>query len=343
MNNNINKHGLSRVIPAAIKQEVRRKSKFGCVICRTAIFEYEHIDPEFSEANKHEADAICCLCPSCHSKVTRKIYSKAFVKKKYSEIQNSDRSAVRPPFDFLDFHSGLANVKLGGIDYDVGLTTILKFHGEVLIEICPVNIDGSSGINARFFDRENQKILEIIENEWVGSLDAWDLEAKGRRIKIRRKQGDYSLVLRLEPPRSIIIEKLDMKYKDMHFLMSDKTHAIGRYVSLTEIFWLHANILSMGAPLPDASAIEILTPVEIEIRDRFWNGRGQGMATADRSVVMQTGLGIAYKPMGLLIGSGCLRFNMAQLACGGPRPLDKMRSLVFKHPKLVPKFIGTGE
>ena len=65
-----NKHDLSRAIPAKVKLDVRQRSKFGCVICRSAVCQYEHIDPEFADAKSHEAEHICLLCGSCHDKVT---------------------------------------------------------------------------------------------------------------------------------------------------------------------------------------------------------------------------------------------------------------------------------
>lgn len=49
---NKNQHGLSRNISEDIKQEVRKKSGFGCIICGLGIYEYEHIDPEFKRRSR---------------------------------------------------------------------------------------------------------------------------------------------------------------------------------------------------------------------------------------------------------------------------------------------------
>lgn len=57
---------------------------------------------------------------------------------------------------------------------------------------------------------------------------------------------------------------------------------------------------------------------------------------------MQTGLGVANKPMGIIAGANCLKFGMGQFASGGPRPLSKMRRAVFSNPDKVAQFIGTG-
>ena len=47
--------------------------------------------------------------------------------------------------------------------------------------------------------------------------------------------------------------------------------------------------------------------------------------------MMQTGLGVANKPMGIIVGANCLRFGFSQIASGGPRPISKMRQAVFKN------------
>jgi len=74
-NMDVNKHCLKREIPAAVKRTVRQACGFGCMVCGEAIYEYEHIDPEFAEAKEHSPDAIGLLCPTCHARVTRRLYS----------------------------------------------------------------------------------------------------------------------------------------------------------------------------------------------------------------------------------------------------------------------------
>lgn len=66
-----NKHGLSRTIPDKIKEQVRKNSGFGCVICGVGIIEYEHVNPEFKDCTEHNSENITLLCPTCHSKKTR--------------------------------------------------------------------------------------------------------------------------------------------------------------------------------------------------------------------------------------------------------------------------------
>ncbi len=51
-----NKHGLSRTIPEDVKRQVRQACGFGCVCCGFAIVTYEHIEPEFHNAESHDPE-----------------------------------------------------------------------------------------------------------------------------------------------------------------------------------------------------------------------------------------------------------------------------------------------
>ena len=56
-----NQYDLSREIPADVKRAVRQACGYGCVICGSAIIEYEHVDPTFNEAREHDPTArLCC-------------------------------------------------------------------------------------------------------------------------------------------------------------------------------------------------------------------------------------------------------------------------------------------
>ena len=58
-----------RHIPEAIKREVRRQCCFGCVLCGSPFFEYDHIE-EFAEVREHAVENLALLCPTHHSSKT---------------------------------------------------------------------------------------------------------------------------------------------------------------------------------------------------------------------------------------------------------------------------------
>ncbi len=55
-----------------------------------------------------------------------------------------------------------------------------------------------------------------------------------------------------------------MRVADAHILVSERSHALGRYYRDDKLFWFHASMADMVTPLPGAAAIEFLTYEEAE-------------------------------------------------------------------------------
>ncbi|MCS4133673.1 HNH endonuclease [Salinibacter ruber] len=210
----MNKHGLSRTIPAQVKREVRRSCGFGCVICGTSIIEYEHIDPPFAEAKEHDPDRIALLCPRCHAKVTRGFLSKEAVKE-----------ARRDPYCLKE---GYASEFI-----DVGRKhPKIEFAGVTLVECdIPVQVDeaplfqikeaeeegGPFRLSAHFSNSKGEASLQIQDNEWRVFTGNWDVEAVGGTITIRDAPGQISLQLSISGRGTIAIQNLNMQLNGMHF------------------------------------------------------------------------------------------------------------------------------
>jgi hypothetical protein len=205
-----NQYGLDRNIPAAVEREVRQRSRFGCVVCRRAIYQYEHIDPEFRDAREHDPKRICLLCGACHDKVTRGQLSKATVARKYGEIASG--GSPQSAFDELDLSGAPIVIKLGSSVFS-HCEKIIEIDGETILAIRQANGLGAPPLlSGVFVGDEEQELLKIKENVWSGSHSAWDIECVGTRITIRKKAREISLQFRVDPPHEIHIEKLDMKY-----------------------------------------------------------------------------------------------------------------------------------
>ena len=127
-----NRYGLSRHIPAEVQHAVRVRSKFGCVICRCAIYVYEHIDPLFSDAKEHNPDNICLLCGSCHDKVTRKHISKETVRRSYDIVQSS--SEIKKPFSEFDTESSKIVIRFGDSSFE-NSKSIINIDGVDILRI----------------------------------------------------------------------------------------------------------------------------------------------------------------------------------------------------------------
>ncbi len=203
-----NIYGLKRDIPSATKRLIRQQCGYGCVICGNAIYQYEHIDPPFTEAKKHDADKMALLCGACHEKVTLKLWSKGKVlqakeKPKPKEVGFSNFS--------LDIQDDLV-VTVGNTRIK-NLENIIQIDGKQILGIKKPETDNSPPqITAHFFDRKNNQIASIIDNEWRGSPDTFDIETKGNSITVRSESRKIDLSIKIVPPHEIAIDKLNLRY-----------------------------------------------------------------------------------------------------------------------------------
>lgn len=204
-----NKHGLSRYISADVQREVRSRSKFGCVICRSAIYQYEHITPTFSDAIKHNSDDICLLCGLCHDKVTKGHIAKETVRRAYEKVQRE--SNIKRPFDEFCLDSHQLTVVLGSsIFHDA--KTLVEVDGKTVLAIEPPEGGASfPTISGEFSNEAGQEIFRIEKNLWSGRPDAWDMKVQGNTIEIRSAPSKVALKLRVKPPNSVVVEHLDMR------------------------------------------------------------------------------------------------------------------------------------
>ncbi|MDU3926039.1 MAG: hypothetical protein E7H06_03040 [Enterobacter asburiae] len=65
-------------------------------------------------------------------------------------------------------------------------------------------------LSGKFYDSEGQVNLELKRNEWVCSSKVWDVEVVGPRIKIKEGRKGVRLVIKVDAPEKLMIEKFDM-------------------------------------------------------------------------------------------------------------------------------------
>ena len=238
-----NSHGLSRTIPNPTKREIRQKSGFGCVICGSGIIQYEHVDPEYHEAKKHESDKMTLLCPSCHHKVTTGFWSKDKVK-----------LAMKNP---KCLEQGFSNEV-----FDIGCNDPVIYFAGSEIKNCqiPIEIKGISvfsikspegenknyQLSGNFFNSKGIKTLTIIDNEWFSESNNWDAEVIGQTITIREKKREIALQLTTKPPNKIIVDKINMRI-DNYVIKGDKDELSLYNAESSELLTTLSGIISSGS------------------------------------------------------------------------------------------------
>ncbi|WNY81920.1 HNH endonuclease [Cronobacter dublinensis] len=219
-----NQYGLSRAIPAEVKRQIRQKCGFGCVICASPIIGYEHVDPIFVLAKEHSPEAMTLLCPTCHAKVTKRIYSKEKVKKAMREPAARIQGKIS---DKLDFSEGEPLIKFGGETF-VNCKIPVMFQGEPLLQI--EIEDGETLMSGRFYDSKGNLSLEIIKNEWVCDNRCWDVTVIGPTISVIEKKAGPRLVLTVAPPKVFIIKRFDMLIRGVRLVGDGKRFRVNDFV-----------------------------------------------------------------------------------------------------------------
>lgn len=223
-----NRYGLSRYIPADVARQVRQNSKFGCVVCRCAIYQYEHITPTFDEATAHDPAHICLLCGACHDRVTRGQLSKETVASAYNQIR--DRGGP-PPFSEFDLAHEALIIDLG-LNQFVGPSIIFQIDGESMLEFSPPEIGASlPSLSGKFMDEHGAPLFTIERNVWNGPIDRWDVEVNGRNIIVRNAPGKIALHIEVRPPNALKICRLVMVKGASHIVI-DKDLIIGRQTTM---------------------------------------------------------------------------------------------------------------
>lgn len=205
----INKYGLSRTIPSSIKREIRKRSGFGCVICGFAWYDYEHFNPDYKDASKHNSDGMTLLCMQCNQKRRRGVLSAATV-----SLANKNPKCLQEGYSFeqFDLASNDLDISIAGTHY-LNCENLIQINDMPILSLNRSEEKETISISGIFYNSKGKKSLIIKENEWNALIDNWDVECKGNRIIIRDDLGNISLKIRIEPPSKIIVEKIDMKYK----------------------------------------------------------------------------------------------------------------------------------
>lgn len=214
----INNQGLKRSIDSPIRRMIRQNCGFGCIKCGCAIYEYEHVEPEFKDAYIHDPDCIVLLCGSCHNLVTKGLLSKETIKALAKNPKCKQTGFSFGPFDIGNEPPEI----LMGTYKCKNVRTLISIEGEPIFTVNPPIFNGGPfSLNALMTDLEGNEILRIEQNEWKSNSESWDIEIVGRTITIRKKLGDIILMIRADPPNKLTVVRLKMEYKGVQIFCKE--------------------------------------------------------------------------------------------------------------------------
>jgi hypothetical protein len=214
-----NQYGLSRDIPEDVKREIRQRCGFGCVVCASSIIDYEHVEPTFAHARRHDPAKMALLCPMCHARVTRNQLSKSRIQKAMAAPKCREQGFSFSEFDAANTHPF---VTFAGCHL-MNCPVPIQVHGMPLFKIEQPEIAGGPyRLSASFYDKRGVPSLMIRQNEWRASSDFWDVEVVGGRVTVRQGPRDISLQILFVPAMGIVVERVNMYVAGYHFVGDSK-------------------------------------------------------------------------------------------------------------------------
>lgn len=219
----INKYGVSDYIPAEVKREIRQRCGFGCVVCGSPFYDYEHWNLEFNELHgEHSADGITLCCPNCH----RKKGGLLSLKEYYEYIKNP--KALSDGFVKTKWTCAeTPRLLLGNVEC-LNINKILVVDNIPIIAFLKPEVENAPPrLIARFFDRSGIEQFRIDHNECIGNSSAWDITSNkinenGWNWKVRKAIGEVDLDLSIYPPDRVEVNSVRMQFGTLQIRANER-------------------------------------------------------------------------------------------------------------------------
>lgn len=212
-----NRYGLKRPIPADVRLAVRQQCFFCCVICGQFPVEYDHFDPEWINAQRHEAAGIALLCKKHHGERTAGLLATDHVRAARLAPHGATHNAVwfhtlGPSFAGLR----IGNNTIGGAD---GGGLVINDHPVLQVTRAA---NGQVHISGSFVDHAGRAILRMEENAIAVHSGSWDASLDGQTLVVRSGHGKVDARLRFDANEGVVeLQKLSMSVGPSASLLVD--------------------------------------------------------------------------------------------------------------------------
>lgn len=240
MSASTNRFGLTRSIPANVALSVRRRCGFGCVVCGSAVYEYDHFLPEFKDAKSHDPNGIVLLCPN-HHRAKGSLLSIGALKKcaDMPYCKTNGFSHIPMEIDNLTVELGPLIARHcktvlevsggGGVDRILHENYLLNWNPivfwpvtEKVVWFEPPEEEGAPlRLNVILNDEKSAMLGLIINNDWEGSELNADIITISRStsfaIQVKNGLGNKIFDLELFPGNTIKLTKF-VSYHNKKFI-----------------------------------------------------------------------------------------------------------------------------
>lgn len=164
---------------------------------------------QWAVVKEHVAEDLTLLCDKHHKEATNGLLPREAIIQSNEDPYNL-RAGKSSPW-LLHYQGNSCEVEIGGNYFSTYSGGKRAQSIPVLVDGIPlINFimeDGNLLLNMILFDKFNDMVLEIVNNELVYNVSPWDIEVVGKRLTIREKARHFLVSMLFEPPNKIIIDK----------------------------------------------------------------------------------------------------------------------------------------
>ena len=201
-------------IPEAIKRLVRQRCFFGCVVCGSPVFDYDHIT-EYALVGEHTTDNLTLLCPNHHRAKTVGRLGPDFIRERNATPFNASRSLTGPynleSSRSLKLEFGTCHQITSSLVDDATELGVLV-NGRAYLSCHKEN--GWLTFSAVVTDDDGVELLVVKRGELVASTQSWDITYVGSNLTVRSGLGGIVLEVvltnqELNVKRGAFVDKRD--------------------------------------------------------------------------------------------------------------------------------------
>lgn len=217
-------YGASRHIASDVKEQIRRASYYGCVLCGRIPYHYHHIVPKFPNTTSHDPSRITLLCAYHHDQVTRgRIPNTAIMQAMLDPWSKSHQRN----YERWYWPKHVFKVKFVGTTLQATSSIVVVNDVTIMGFENPLGVDRPVEINAVFHDCEGKQILHIVKNELRTVVpNVFDIEAISNALIIT-DNVDHDVALHLETnEEGVEIKRISSRYGDAHVIGDHDTFRV---------------------------------------------------------------------------------------------------------------------
>lgn len=200
-------------IPEEVKRSVRKRCGFGCVICGSPLYHYDHM-AEYAEVRCHEAENITLLCAQHHDMKTRGRLPTSDIVEHNKSPFNIERG-ITTPEKIIGFSKDISGVKVR-----VG-TNFFEYNFEGFDRFIVFSVDGVQlfhvskceneiFFNLLLFNEFNEPVLEVINNEMIHRSDIFDITYVGTKLVVKGTDNKIFIELKFDTDGTISVSKASL-------------------------------------------------------------------------------------------------------------------------------------